>query len=48
MHALWRGTLLHGTRFAHTHPKPCVEAKFEQVTLSGKMIELNPRNLVTC
>jgi hypothetical protein len=53
MHALWRGTLLHGTRVDRTNPKPYVEAKFEQVTLSGKVqdvlrTEINVRSLVTC
>jgi hypothetical protein len=53
MHALWRDKLLHGTQVAHTNPKPCVEAKFEQVTLSGEVqdvlrTEINPRSLVTC
>lgn len=52
IHALWRGTLLHGTRVAHTNLKPCVEAKFDQVTLSGKVqdvlrTEINLRSLVT-
>jgi len=53
MHALWRGKLLHGTRVAHTNPKPCVEAKFGQVTISGEVqgvlrTAINLKSLVTC
>jgi hypothetical protein len=53
MHTLWCVKLLHGTRVAHTNPKPCVEAKFEQVTISGEVqdvlrTDINLRSLVTC